>query len=557
MAGIQDLVDWIHTTELRNKVIKIVCDNESCVKGLQKRDMSLTDLDKAESDLMRDIIHKLKDFPDITIEWVRGHQDDNTPYDDLPLESQLNIDCDKAAKLHLREGTKPTQGTKPLAGSKATLILGGHIVTTEINEQIQLAGRAKEMLAYAADKFCWTDNQTTATINWRAVERAKKRLNLSSSVCTTKFMYDWLNAGRQKGKMGGDSICPCCGREEEDQLHLYRCTNVKMQECITNSISNLNSTLVKEGLTTPVYTAFINCICIAANKPPHSNYEIEDEQVLQCIDSQEMPGLESILRGFNHVDWLTLLRDTWVSPKESHDGRTKEKRKDPLEQSVSLVRGVWNIMESLWECRNNILHSNDSELIERSRDTLTSRLLELKRNSGLLLRSYDRFIIDNHSVQDVIKWPLQRKKAYADFLEQLHKIYSGELKQETASYRDIREFFTVITKDTVPPALSDDTNNGNNLEPRQEDSSTSSSEDSSGNEPPEVFQRQRHRHCHFFESSSESLVDTSSDESPVLVQRQRLGRRHMLTFLSSFTRSTVGSSSKKLPLTVTLGNFLQ
>ena len=60
MAGLQDLVDWLHKTELRNKVIKIVCDNESCVNGLQKRNMSLVDLDKAESDLMQDIIQKLK-----------------------------------------------------------------------------------------------------------------------------------------------------------------------------------------------------------------------------------------------------------------------------------------------------------------------------------------------------------------------------------------------------------------------------------------------------------------------------------------------------------------
>ena len=60
MAGLQDLVDWLHKTELRNKVIKIVCDNESCVNGLQKRNMSLVDLDKAESDLMQDIIKKTK-----------------------------------------------------------------------------------------------------------------------------------------------------------------------------------------------------------------------------------------------------------------------------------------------------------------------------------------------------------------------------------------------------------------------------------------------------------------------------------------------------------------
>jgi hypothetical protein len=132
----------------------------------------------------------------------------------------------------LKEGTKLSHAAKPLAGSNATLYLGGHIVTTEINEQITAAGRAKEMLAYTTNKFGWTDKQTIATVNWRAIERAKKRLNLSSSVCTTKFMYDWINVGKQKGKMGGDSICPCCGLDEEDQLHLHRCTNEKMQECI-------------------------------------------------------------------------------------------------------------------------------------------------------------------------------------------------------------------------------------------------------------------------------------------------------------------------------------
>ena len=159
---------------------------------------------------------------------MRGHQDDGIHYDDLPIESQLNVDCDKAAKQHLKEGTKPNQDEKPLAGSKTTLYLGGHMVTTEINEQIKMAGKAKEVLAYAADKFGWTDNQATATINWRAVERAKKRLDLSSSVRTTKFMYGWLNVGRQKGKMGEDHICPCCGLEEEDQLHLYRCTDERI-----------------------------------------------------------------------------------------------------------------------------------------------------------------------------------------------------------------------------------------------------------------------------------------------------------------------------------------
>jgi hypothetical protein len=52
------------------------------------------------------------------------------------------------------------------------------------------------------------------------------------------------------------------------------------------------------------------------------------------MEAQEMLGLEAILRGFHHIDWLHLLRDKWMKPKVSPDGKTKERRKDPLEQSV-------------------------------------------------------------------------------------------------------------------------------------------------------------------------------------------------------------------------------
>ena len=74
------------------------------------------------------------------------------------------------------------------------------MVTTDVNDQIQMAGQSKKMLAYAADKFGWTDNQAIATVNWRAIGRAKKRLKLSPSVQATKMMYNWLNVGSQKKK---------------------------------------------------------------------------------------------------------------------------------------------------------------------------------------------------------------------------------------------------------------------------------------------------------------------------------------------------------------------
>jgi hypothetical protein len=324
------------------------------------------------------------------------------------------------------------------------------------------------------------------------------------------MMYDWLNVGSQKRKMGGDGTCPCCGMTEEDQLHLYRCTNEKMQQTLSDSISNLNSKLVKEGLATPIYTAVINCICEAVHRPPLSHYEIEDEDVQQCIESQEMLGTESFLRGFHHIDWLHLLRDKWIKPTQSNDGETKTRRKDPLQQSIMLIQSVWDIFEAQWSCRNSILHSNDSELIERSRDTLTARLLEFRRESKTLLRSSDRFIIDNYSIQDVIKWPLTRKKAVVEFLEKLHKIYCSEMKTETASYRDIASYFIKLPpRDTTPLASSNDKPMDANTAQTTQD--TSSSDESSYDDLRVIHQRhrRRRRRC-LFDSSSESVSSESS-----------------------------------------------
>ena len=277
MAGITDLVEWIHKTELKHKIVKIVCDNKSCVDNLNNTHTTLTQLDKPEADLIQDVKRMLKDFTDATIEWVQGHQDDNISYDDLPLEAQLNIDCDHAAKQYMKEGTKPPGPPKPIKGMKATLYLGDNIVTTKMNEQIQLASQTTKMMAYVADKFDWTDDQTRTTVNWRAIGQAKRRLDLYRSIRTSKMMYGWLNTGRQKKKLGGDHLCPCCGSEEEDQHHLYLCKNAEMQATLKASISTLTTKLVKEGLTTPVYTAFINAINKSTAQNLLQNDEYEDD----------------------------------------------------------------------------------------------------------------------------------------------------------------------------------------------------------------------------------------------------------------------------------------
>jgi ribonuclease HI len=134
-AGLNSLITWLLDNSFHTKTIKIVCDNRSCVDILQDLHIQLTDLDKAEADLIIDTRRKLSRFAQVTVEWVKGHQDDSIPYEDLPLEAQLNVDCDQGAKKHMTTITASTNRPEPLPGSKATLYIGPHMVTTELKNK--------------------------------------------------------------------------------------------------------------------------------------------------------------------------------------------------------------------------------------------------------------------------------------------------------------------------------------------------------------------------------------------------------------------------------------
>jgi hypothetical protein len=317
------------------------------------------------------------------------------------------------------------------------------MVTTELNEhQIQYAAQAPKMFEYIVDKFGWTDAQVS-TVNWRGLGQAKNRLDRYCSIRTSKWIYEWLNVGSQKIKMGQDSTYPCCGTCNEDQLHLFRCEHPDMVETFNRSIRKLKLRLVKDGITTPIFTAYTNMICKVAGKPLSKESYCTDVQ--DVVEAQETLGMEAIIRGIHHVDWAHLLQKTWVPPAILPSGN-RERQKDPLKQSLSFIRGIWDIFEEIWACRNGILHSKHSKLLERTDFSATSRLMEFRHDYyNIMLRSCDRFIISHHSPADVIRWPMTWKKAVLAQLEKLLSLYVEELKLEAAGYRDIRSYFVKLT----------------------------------------------------------------------------------------------------------------
>jgi hypothetical protein len=307
---------------------------------------SLTELERSESDIIKSIFANLKEFTSVEFCWVKGHQDDedDVEFEKRPIPVRLNIACDAAAKECMRKSVHPTSRPRPLEGSRATLYFGNTMVTTEMKEQIQYASQAPRMQAYICERLEWTDTQYMA-VNWPVLGRTKKRLPLHESIRITKMLYENLNVGKQKRMMGKDATCPCCGIEMEDQIHLYQCQNEEMTNAFDDAIKALQSKLVRDGIPSDVYNAYIDLICKAARRdhPDKSYTGPESNEAHNIIELQDHLGSISILRGFLHREWTYLLqRKKLLRVKSQKKSTTREK--DAIEQTVSLVKGSWDIL---------------------------------------------------------------------------------------------------------------------------------------------------------------------------------------------------------------------
>jgi hypothetical protein len=254
------------------------------------------------------------------------------------------------------------------------------------------------------------------------------------------MLYENLNVGKQKQMMGQDGTCPCCGLEMEDQMHLYQCSNKEMTNAFNDAIKIIKSTLVKDGISSDVYNAYIHALCSAArrNHPDSTYTSPKSNEIYEILEQQSTLGSISVLRGFLHKEWTYLLQRKKMQrvQKPVKEG-TREK--DAVEQTVSLVLGSWNLFEAVWKARNTILHGGDNEIDERAQSQMLERLLEYRRKRFSLLQPCNHFIIA-HPVSNVIKWTHDRMKAKLELLDKLSRLYALEKGREAKGLQVIRDF---------------------------------------------------------------------------------------------------------------------
>jgi hypothetical protein len=348
------------------------CDNMKAIMKVEKEIINPTRLLDSEADLILAIQELRSKTPTpSTLTWMRGHSDDTEHYDKLTTKQQTQVDTDNLAKTSRTK--EPVTFQTPYPGSKAMLIINNKWITTSYHEQIHEAVVHERHKQYFLGRHPHLQSPDYYSINFRGIGIARKRQKHTHTARITKYMNGWLNVGHQKDKMGQDGQCPCCGAQDETQLHLFHCQNADMRRTRTLALTTMTEHLISKGLPSKVlqpFVALIRSFVSNTTNPP----SIADRfpHMETTIRQQEQIGPEATLRGYLCKGWL---KDIQKYTTSHVDRKCK-----------AMFISLWDcLFLPVWEQRNNILHVPNNIVTVTEHKTLDAELLDWK------LHHRDRF----------------------------------------------------------------------------------------------------------------------------------------------------------------------
>ena len=354
--------------------VQIVCDNVSMVRNVHKllpsRDTSDSEYNlgkhhtleplQPEWDVLNEIWHTVKAWPGLRIAHVKGHQDDTTPAELLPIEAILNVQADALASNFLRQDPTPRYQCHLFPNTHAHLHLEDGTVTYRYAVRIRNAECDPPMIAHLKEKYDWSDEIFTS-INWKVHGKAI-RAQRHRKTHITKLVHDILPTNRIQHRWNSQQSdkCALCNREVETRDHLLRCNEAGNWR--SKCLRNIGLTCEKLRTHRGLYALLIRGLQAWFKGEDRLTAEGYNQEMTTLVYSQNAIGWGQLFNGRWSIHWSLI--------QGNHMGDDITRRRSPLGDrwNVAVLQDLWEIWHELWTARNEKVHG---------RDELTRRAAEL------------------------------------------------------------------------------------------------------------------------------------------------------------------------------------
>jgi hypothetical protein len=340
----------------------------------------------------------------IIYQYVKGHQDDNTPIHMLDSWAALNIAMDSAAKLALRR-FNPTDRHYSIPYEPWAIWQDQRKLVHKLSSKLYDIVHGPPALAYWAKK---SDKTLLPLVDWEAIGKARKASPRSKGFFVSKHSSGMCGVGKWMKRWKDSDARPCCG-EPEDAIHVWLCQGRDSQTRWTATISKLSDWLNQVD-TDPDIIHYLMLYLNSWRSSTPFIYTSAPRYMHECLAAQEALGGHRLLMG-----WI--LRD-WSIWQQSYYDRCRSKRSGQRWVTL-LIKKLWEVAWDLWEHRNDILHHQENEVRQTEGPLINRELTSLYHLLiSRTLQQRDRYLISLplHNLLDKplpyrTQWCLQARDA--------------------------------------------------------------------------------------------------------------------------------------------------
>jgi uncharacterized Zn finger protein (UPF0148 family) len=335
--------------------------------------------------------------------WVKGHQDRKRKRNELSQNAITNCECDELAE-QLHENTQYSALERPYNGSLINLKIGNEWVTAKYIDRLKEAFMAPRHREYFTTKYGYSSD-VYDTIDWEGIERARKNLTTNQNNRIAKLFNGWLPIGNKLYEEAGTVSCPCCGKKNEYQQHVFQCKDRRMKEVKNNALEAIRAKLLLLKVHRRISGPFIEYLQarMEQRKPrlandllPEVAMAIQQQNEIATIRNKERSPADMFLRG--------CLAKGWIQALEQQTAETA------IAQGKALFTSIWITMfEALWEKRNEISHGSNHRHNMRQHEAAEEALTTFKEKKEEWLSKDLRFLT-NYDLNNMASWTLATKQ---------------------------------------------------------------------------------------------------------------------------------------------------
>ena len=385
--------------------------------------------------------------------WVKAHQDDDHPYDELSRAARLNVDADRLATWYRDHKTLPQtrQSTSHAPGTAVSISIGHTRLTGNFDSSIRQHVNGYQARQYIKDARDW-DDATFDNVDWHNFGQHFKALPITARIQRTKLIHRWQPVGTQRlrdAKIKDPllALCPTCQHTTETPDHVFLCDQRKS---------------LRHRHYQPVTK-------ITHRKPHHPALVILSNGIYQWLSSEPITiqdqvtslplflqdTVSSAIYEQDDIGWNNALRGIlslkWAEAASTH--HTTEHYENDIGNGhiYRTIRALHNFTTEIWDARNKQLHRRDDEMAARIRTPIDAVIKHLHAQSHLL-HSADRFRCET-PLHDILKLRPTNKRRWVRRTQQAQQRYIDFKKRKQAPLSQYPGYtFTPRQRATIQPA---------------------------------------------------------------------------------------------------------